>query len=275
MLSLERLGSLPPSLSLRIRKRSVDMKTGREIALRFTGFLLILAVWQFAGPIRDSPALPPPIDVFQTAYYLIRDGTIWPHMVASLSIILQGIAIAVVFGFVLGVVMFQYRAFRIAALPVVESVRGIAALTLFPMLIVLLGIGAPSRIFVIFWTAWPAVVLSTMHSLNIDKGLVEAGMALGMKDWRILYAIRIPVAAQGIVAGIRIGVGGGWIGLVAAEMLGATNGLGYFLLWSAQSFRFDRVYAIIIIIAATGGVMNFALLMVQKHFQKRLGGTQL
>jgi len=79
------------------------------------------------------------------------------------------------------------------------------------------------------------------------------------------------MAAQGLITGIRIGVSGGWVGLVAAEMLGATQGLGFFLLWSAQSFHFDRVYATILVIAAIGGMMNWILLLVQRQVAKILG----
>jgi len=246
------------------------MKIGR-IILRLLGFLLIFATWQVAGSIRASPALPSPLIVLQTVYILMRDGTLWPHIGSSLSIILRGIGFAVAFGFVIGVFMFQYKNFRIATLPIIESVRGVAALTLFPLLIVFFGIGASSRIFIIFWTAWPAMALSTMASLDIDKSIVEAAMDFGAKPWRIMFTIRLPLASKGILTGIRIGVGGGWIGLVAAEMLGATRGLGYFLLWSAQSFQFARVYAVIIVIAIIGGLMNLILLILQKNINKIIG----
>ena len=71
--------------------------------------------------------------------------------------------------------MFRYEGLRLATLPLIESVRGVAALTLFPLLIVLFGIGTFSRVFVIFWTAWPAVVLSTMHYEHV----VDAARSFG------------------------------------------------------------------------------------------------
>jgi len=248
------------------------MKLGRRIILQSLGFIVLIAIWHFAGQTRASPALPPPLGVLQTTWGLIIGGTFSEHILASLEIILLGIAIAVVIGFGLGVLMFRYIGFKTAMLPLIESVRGVAALTLFPLLIVLFGIGIFSRVFVIFWTAWPAVVLSTLNSLDIDEHIVNAARSFGAGEWRIITGIRIPMATPGILTGIRIGVSGGWIGLVAAEMLGATRGLGYFLLWSAQSFQFERVYATIIVIAAIGGIMNFGLLLVQKLLNKKYGG---
>jgi len=248
------------------------MNIGRKVILRASGFIVILAIWHFAGSIRASPALPPPLGVIQTTWELIRNGTYTEHILASLEIIVLGISIAIIFGFVLGVLMFRYESCRLAVIPLIESVRGVAALTLFPLLIVLFGIGTFSRVFVIFWTAWPAVVLSTMNSLKVDEHIIDAARSFGAGEWRIITSIRIPMASPGILTGIRIGVSGGWIGLVAAEMLGATRGLGYFLLWSAQSFRFERVYATIIVIAAIGGIINFGLLLIQKLLLKRYGG---
>lgn len=246
----------------------------RKALLRVSGFIMIGTVWQLIGSINKSPALPPITDVLKTLFILISSGTYIKHITASLTIIFLGISIAIVIGFILGLLIFRYEIFKAAALPVIESIRGVAALTLFPLLIVLFGIGMFSRVFVIFWTAWPAVVLSTVNSLYIDQNIVDAARMAGANEWRIIFNIRIPVALQGIITGIRIGVGGGWIGLIAAEMLGATNGLGYYLLWSAQSFEFDKVYATIIVIAAIGGLFNLIILFIQKKLNQIIGGIQ-
>jgi len=249
------------------------MKFGREILLRISGLLVLAVLWQIAGHVNHSPALPPLGRVLHTLYYFIRDGTLTPHIFASLWIISIGIGVAVFGGFVLGLLMFRYRCIKAAVLPVMEIVRGVAALTLFPLLIVLFGLGTFSRAFIIFWTAWPAVVISTLNSLNVDENVVDAARVFGAGEWRIILSIRTPMAAQGLITGIRIGVGGGWIGLIAAEMLGATRGLGYFLLWSSQSFQFERVYATIIVIATIGGIMNGILLLIQKQLAKLTGVT--
>jgi NitT/TauT family transport system permease protein len=233
--------------------------------------LAIAATWQLFARIKSNPAIPPLGGIIRTLSNLIRDGPFIGHIGASLSILLTGVGIALFVGFTIGLLLYRYKYFKVAAYPVIECLRGVASLTLFPLLIVLLGIGAPSRIFVIFWTAWPAVVLSTLNSLNIDENIVNAAKTSGAGDWRIIFNIRIPIAAQGIMTGIRIGAGGGWISLIAAEMLGAQKGLGYFLLWSSQSFQFERVYASIIVIASVGGIINFLLLLLQKSLYQITG----
>lgn len=248
------------------------MRIGRDSILSISGFFVLAVMWQLVGRVRASPAMPPLDRILRMTISLIRDGTYLWHIGASLTIILLGISVAILIGFSLGLMLFRYGSFKAATLPVIESVRGVAALTLFPMLIVLFGLGTFSRVFVIFWTAWPAVVLSTVNSLDVDKSVVEAAKVYGAGEWRTIFSIRIPIAAQGIITGIRIGMGGGWIGLIAAEMLGATKGLGYYLLWSSQSFDFEKVYATIIVIAAIGGLMNLLLSLLQKKLCKITGG---
>jgi ABC-type nitrate/sulfonate/bicarbonate transport system permease component len=235
------------------------------------GFLILGAAWQLAGFIHANPALPPLQGVLKIMFYLIRDGPYLRHIAASLTILLTGLGIASCAGFIAGLLLYRYRWFNAAVFPVIECIRGVASLSLFPLLIVLFGLGPQARVFVIFWTAWPAVVLSAYNSLNVDENVVNAARTSGAGEWRVMASVRIPMALQGILTGIRIGAGGAWVALIPAEMLGASKGLGYFLLWSAQSFEFGKVYAAIITIAAIGGLMNTVLAHIQKKLYQITG----
>jgi len=228
------------------------------------GFIAVAAAWNIFGRIKASPALPASGEIFKAVFQLIRDGPFLRHIAASMEIILWGIAAAAVIGFTVGVLIFRYPKLKAAVLPVIECARGVAALTLFPLIVVVSGISTFSRIFIIFWTAWPAIIISTIQSLNIDRDIVDAARDGGAGEWQIIMRIRIPMALRGLITGLRIGVGGGWISLIAAEMLGASKGLGFYLLWCSQSFEFSKVYACIFIIAAIGGFMNLFLLLLQE-----------
>ena len=231
--------------------------------IRLSGFFALAILWQLTSLALNNPIMPPLTDIITTLFQLIITSEYQDNIFSSFGLIVAGVAVAVCAGFLLSLLICRYETFKIAAQPIVESVRGIAALTLFPLLIVSLGIGSTSRIFVIFWTAWPAVVLSTITGLDIDQSIVEAAKLDGADEWTIILKIKVPIASQEIMTGVRIGVSGGWISLVAAEMLGATKGLGYFLLWSSQSFRFSEVYATIIVIAGIGGIINLFLSVLQ------------
>jgi ABC-type nitrate/sulfonate/bicarbonate transport system permease component len=250
---------------LKHRNRPRSATDTRTIHFNFIGFLILAAVWQIGGYIRASLLLPPLEKVLRAVIFLIRDRAFFQHIKASLQIILLGISMAVVIGFIAGVLIFRYERLKAALLPVIECARGIAAITLFPLLLITSGIGTFSRVFIIFWTAWPAIIISTIGSLKVDQSVIDAAPISGASEWGMITHIRIPMALQGIITGIRIGFGGGWVSLVTAEMLGASKGMGFYLLWCSQSFEFNKVYAVIIIIAAVGGLMNLALLSLQKR----------
>jgi ABC-type nitrate/sulfonate/bicarbonate transport system permease component len=235
------------------------------------GFLILGTTWQIAGAVQKNPAMPSLYKISKMIFFLIRDGPYIQHITASLKILSAGLGIASFIGFMAGLLLYRYKWFNNAVFPVIECIRGVASLTLFPLLIVLFGLGPPTRIFIIFWTAWPAIVLSTYNNLNVDEGVVDAARISGAGEWRVMASVRIPMALQGIITGIRIGAGGAWVALIPAEMLGASKGLGYFLLWNAQSFEFEKVYAAIITIAAIGGMMNMILAFMQKKINQIMG----
>ena len=258
-----RLGPCPDAGTSRFRNFR-DRKKLSFCIYTLSGFLILGAVWQLIGLVHSNPAMPSMFSVTRMIFFLIRDGPYIKHIAASLTILLSGLGIAACIGFTIGLLLYRYKWFNVAVFPVIECIRGVASLTLFPLLIVLFGLGPQTRIFIIFWTAWPAIVLSTYNSLNVDENVVNAARTAGAGEWRVMASIRIPMALQGILTGIRIGAGGAWVALIPAEMLGASRGLGYFLLWSAQSFEFEKVYAAIITIAAIGGLMNMVLAFIQK-----------
>jgi ABC-type nitrate/sulfonate/bicarbonate transport system permease component len=235
------------------------------------GFFILGAVWQLVGSFQANPAIPSLQSVLKIMFYLIRDGPYLQHIAASLTILLTGLGMALCVGFTVGMLLYRYKWFSAAVFPVIECIRGVASMTLFPLLIVLFGLGPQTRVFIIFWTAWPAIVLSTYNSLKVDENVVNAARTSGAGEWRVMISVRIPMALQGILTGIRIGAGGAWVALIPAEMLGASKGLGYFLLWSAQSFEFEKVYAAIITIAAIGGLMNTVLARIQKKLYQITG----
>ena len=234
------------------------------------GIGLFVVVWQMISIASTSPAIPGAEEIFSRLGDILQDRKTIDHMIASMKIILMGISIAVLFGISVAIVMSMFEAVRLALSPLLESLRGVAALTLFPLLIATLGIGDISRVFVIFWTAWPSVLISTINGLDTERQLVEAAQSCGANKLQEFMYIRIPLAIPSMINGIRIGISGGFISLIAAEMLGATKGIGYMLLWASHAFDFKAVYAYIILIALISGLMNLAMLKIEKKVKEKL-----
>lgn len=237
---------------------------------KILGIGIFILIWQLISMSSTNPALPGVESILNSLGDILQDSKTVVHILSSLKIILMGISLAIVFGIATAIVMSMFEPVRLALSPLFESLRGVAALTLFPLLIATLGIGDISRVFVIFWTAWPSVLISTMNGLDTEKTLIEAAQSCGANKLQEFLYIRIPLAVPSMINGIRIGISGGFISLIAAEMLGATKGVGYMLLWSSHAFDFKAVYAYIILIAIMGGLMNLTMLIIERKVKEKI-----
>lgn len=178
---------------------------------------------------------------------------------------------ASVVGIVIAFLMSLNEKMRHIIMPVVECLRNIPAITLFPMLLVIFGIGDSSRIFVIFWTAYPSIIIQTYYGLNnIDNSIVEAAQNCGASNLQVYRYIRFPLAMFDILNGVRIAIGAGFIAIVVAEMLGATKGLGYMILWCTNAFKYPETYAYIVIVSLIGGLFNYTTSKIIGKFERRM-----
>jgi len=233
---------------------------------RLIGLFFILMVWEGSARILHHPIFVPVSRVLPALAHLVFSGEAWTHAATSLRHILLGFSLATGIGLTLGILITESQTLDLILAPVIDAMRPIAALTIFPLLILLLGLGLWSKVFVIFWTAWPAVLLNTAQGIRkVDPSTKEAAQLDGAGRWPLLCSISFPLALPTIMTGLRIGMSGGWISLVSAEMLGSSAGLGYSILAYSQTFRFPEMYATVILIAALGLAMNVSLAWLQSR----------
>jgi NitT/TauT family transport system permease protein len=242
--------------------------TGKKQLLSIFGFILLGIVWQITVLLLHSPTIPSILNIFSALWEMVILGDAWNHIIASLRYITAGFFLASIAGFLIGVLISQSKISEFLFMPIIDAIRPISALAIFPLLIMIIGIGFWSKTVVIFWTAYPAVILSTINGIyKVDKSVKEAGMIDGASKLTLLVKIIIPLASLDVMTGLRIALSGGWISLVAAEMLGSREGLGYYVMVAAQTFKFPQVYATIILISTMGLLMNWILTNIQKYIQ--------
>ncbi len=227
---------------------------------RLSGLLSAAALWQGAVLLTRSPLLVSIPVILQAMAAMARSGELLEHAKQSLERVLVGFVLAALFGVALGVWIYQDKTIDLILTPLIDALRPIAALTLFPVIILAMGLGLASKAFVIFWTAYPACLISTTEGLRqVDRQVIDAARLDGASESQLLLNVTLPLAAPSIVAGLRVGLSGGWISLVAAEMLGALSGLGWAVMAYSSAFDFPRMYAVILTIALIGLAMNSAL----------------
>ncbi|HTB44694.1 MAG TPA: ABC transporter permease [Acetobacteraceae bacterium] len=217
--------------------------------------LTLLAAWELAGRLGlvNTLLFPAPSKALADLMVMISSGYLWRALYASLYRVICGFAVAVVVGAVLGMAMARIRWVDDILDPLVELLRPISPLALFPLAILWFGIGDASKIFLIALAASFPVILNTYAGArSIDSNLVRASRSLGATEFEIFKGVVLPASLPHIFTGVRLAWGISLIVIIAAEMIGATVGIGYMILEAQQTFRTERVLAGIFVIGVIG-----------------------
>ena len=144
----------------------------------------------------------------------------------------------------LGLVIGWYPLARDLLTPILELFRNTAALALLPVFILLLGIGEVSKIsIVLFACTWP-ILLNTISAVkNVDPLFIKSARSMNISSFKLFYKVILPASVPTIFTGVRMAGTGAILVLIAAEMIGAKAGLGYFITYSQYNFLIAEMYA--------------------------------
>jgi ABC-type nitrate/sulfonate/bicarbonate transport system permease component len=243
-------------------------------ARRFASVCLFFALWELVSrwllpAVRPDAAtlLPPPTAVVRAFVELVQSGVIQIDIAASLTRIVIGFAIASVAGVLLGALMGFWPVAARLFDPFLEFLRPIPPMAWIPLGLLWFGISDVQNVFIIFMGAVYPIVLNTYAGVRgVDRNLVWAAQTLGGGRWQILREIVIPGALPVILAGLRIGLGVGWMGLVAAELVGASSGLAFLIEDSRNLLFTERVLLGMALI----GILGFGMDQLMRLAQRRL-----
>jgi len=229
----------------------------------------VLVLWELTSRfgLVNTLLLPAPSTALADLWVVIANGYLAKALVASVFRIICGFAIAVTVGVTLGAAMARLRLVADICDPLVELLRPISPLALYPLAILWFGIGDASKIFIIALAASFPVILNTYAGVRgIEANLFRAARSLGASEFEIFRGIVLPGALPYMFTGIRLAWGISLIVIIAAEMVGASEGLGYMVLDAQQTFRTERVFAGIMVI----GLIGFLTDLGFRHLRRRL-----
>ncbi|KTR01414.1 ABC transporter permease [Aureimonas ureilytica] len=228
----------------------------------FTSFALVIGVWWLATVLApvSSTILPTPLDTAHAFAEMARSGVLWTDLAASLSRAAIGFAIGGSLGVLVGLLTGRTRVFRLLLNPFLAVLRPIPAIALVPVAIVWFGIGEGSKYFVIAYTVFLAVWFNTHQGMDYVPDIyIRASRSLATSRLREFFLVVVPAAAPHILAGIRLGVALAFLSLVAAELTGASSGIGYRLQEARQYIRTDRMFALLIELGLIGALIDMAV----------------
>jgi len=182
------------------------------------------------------------------------------HILDSLRRVLVAVGVAALLGVPLGLAMGWFDRFQAAVDPVIEFIRPIPPLAWIPLSILWFGIGDAQIEYIIFLAAFFPIVLNSMAGArDTDRYLVRAGLSLGARPHDLLFAVLHPGALPNIFTGLRIGLGIGWMALVAGELVAAPSGLGYLINNARTIFRSDYILLGMVLIGVLGLILDYVM----------------
>ncbi len=270
MVSVAASGSLGTVAETRVARERISLTSTLRAVFRNSAVLVVFfGLWQVLPSVGAvSRTFVPPFSAVVAAWWeLLRTGQLLSAVAASLQRSLTGFALALVVFIPLGLLIGWYRKLGVFLNPLVELCRNTAALALIPVFILTLGIGQVSKIAVITYAcAWP-ILLNTISGVrSVDPLLVKSARSMGLSSLRLFQKVFLPAALPTIFTGIRLAGATSILVLLAAELQGATNGLGYLINVSETNFQIPDMYAGIITISMIGLIFNAILVRLERHF---------
>jgi sulfonate transport system permease protein len=217
--------------------------------------VLILIAWQLSTTLGlvSVSQLPSPAMVWVAAVDLFDRGQLTLYVAISTQRVLIGFAIGASLGLAAGSLVGLSRAAEIFFAPTLGAVRAVPSLAWIPLLLLWLKIGEESKITLVAIGAFFPVYTTVAQALrHVDRQLVEAGRAFGLRGVKLFGAVQLPAVIPSVISGLRLALAQAWLFLVAAELLGASMGLGFLLSDSGTTGRIDRILLAIILLAVLG-----------------------
>jgi sulfonate transport system permease protein len=234
------------------------------------GLILPLALavgWEAAVRFgwAQGRLMPPPSRIAETLFALARTGELWGHVWATVWRVAAGFAIGSAAGIVLGALSGASETVRRLIDPTLQALRAIPSLAWVPLFILWLGIFEASKVTLIAVGAFFPVYLGIVGAiLSVDRKLIEVGRVFRLSRLQLARRILLPAVLPEAIVSLRSGLGLCFMFVVAAEFMGASEGLGYLLVDGQQLGKPDQILASIIAFALIGQVSDVLLVLATR-----------
>ncbi|MBN8209942.1 ABC transporter permease [Bacillus sp. NTK071] len=238
--------------------------------------ILLLVIWEGLSRLNVLPTylLPAPTVIVNTIIELGADGSLWGHIGITLYRIFLGFLLGSFAALILGSFVGFYRKAEQFFDPIIQAFRSIPSLAWVPLFILWMGIAEASKVTLIAVGVFFPVYLNVVSGiLNVDRQLIEVGKMYGLSSFQLVKRIILPASLPSFLVGLRSGLGLGWMFVVAAELMGASQGLGYLLVLGQNTYSPELIIASIVLFAVLGKLTDAVLKKVESkslHWQDRM-----
>ncbi len=231
----------------------------------------VLVIWQLASYLNlASPLLfPSPVTIGNAFSQLLVSGSLFEHLSISVSRALAGFVLGGGLGLLFGLLVGFLRKTEKVLDPSVQMIRMVPHLAVAPLFVLWFGIGETSKVLLIAKGAFFPLYINTFLGIRgVDNKLFEVSRVLGFSQLKQLLRLIIPAALPHILLGVRLSLGVAWLGLVVAELMGSTSGIGYLMSDARQFAQTPVVFVGIIIFAVAGKVTDSFVRLLERNLLK-------
>lgn len=223
---------------------------------------VLLLAWELFSKLGflAPNLLPAPSTVIITLYNLAISGSLFSHIGITLYRVLVGFILGAVVATFVGALTGYSRAFRQLLDPLLQALRNVPSLAWVPLFILWLGIFETSKIALIAVGVFFPVYLNLMSGIQgVDRKLVEVGQIYQLNGFQLIRRVFLPATLPSYLVGLRSGLGLGWMFVVAAELMGASQGLGFLMVDGQTTGRPAIIIASLILFAIFGKLTDAIL----------------
>ncbi len=237
----------------------------RNLAIRITSISLLPIAWELVGLYTPRIFLAPFHETVVAFVRLGSDGTLLAATLNSLVVLIAGLLLSALIGAAVGLLMGRYRRIDWMLSPYVNGLYATPTVALLPVLSLWLGLyAAPKIAIVVLLAVFPIIKNTYAGVVTLGQELLEPAVSMDASELQISRLVIAPAIIPFVMAGFRLAIGRGIVGLIVGEFFTAQTGLGGVLVRYASNFQTAEMFVPIIVLVAIGYGLTSLVVLLQK-----------
>ncbi|MBX3518642.1 MAG: ABC transporter permease [Xanthobacteraceae bacterium] len=239
-----------------------------NLLLPIATIAILVLIWHFGIKIFQVPAylVPPPGAVLEALQRGLIGGTLWPHIVATVTAIISGYLVGCIMALLLSALISEFDVLERAVYPVIVAFQSIPKVALAPILVVWFGFDLGSKVVMVALICFfPCFVNTSIGLKSYNPELIDLYRAMGASRWQIFWRVKVPSAAGHIFAGLQISVVLALLGTVVAELVASRRGLGHVIAAAGLDFDVAMMFACVVILATIGVLASQLIQLIHRR----------
>jgi ABC-type nitrate/sulfonate/bicarbonate transport system permease component len=244
---------------------------GERVLFGLLGFAIILPLWELVvqlGYVKRVTLSSPSI-IATTFVNDIANGVLWPHLALSGQNYVLGLGAALITGIPIGLALGLFRRLNYLFDPWLSAIYATPTIALVPLIVLVLGLGTASKIFIVWLEAIFVITVSTIGGVRAaDQRHLDLAKSFAASKWLRFKSVIVPTSVPFIITGVRLGTTRALVGVVVAEFFAANAGIGFFINFSGTTLRTDRVMEGVIILGVLGILIGEVVRRLERRFER-------